>query len=239
MLAAVSRDGSPTRMKIGFLGGSFDPVHFGHLIAAQDVYEQYKFDRLFLVPAAQAPLKPNDVQSSIEDRLAMLRAACEWDQRFEIDDYELKKGGVSYTIDSVRHFRNQYPDDELYWIIGGDQLPLLHQWKEIAELSRTQHPFYFGTQFHPEFKSRPNRPSPPFFAFVVAARGAIADKGEAADHRDMGLAGAMWRTHEARLMMAAAENAQLLSPRKRDRTSSSMSDTGLVTFESSKKEREA
>ena len=76
-------------MKIGFLGGSFDPVHFGHLIAAQDVYEQYKFDRLFLVPAAQAPLKPNDVQSSIEDRLAMLRAACEWDQRLEIADYEL------------------------------------------------------------------------------------------------------------------------------------------------------
>src|SRR6188472_3874752 len=93
------------RVKIGFLGGSFDPVHFGHLIAAQDVYEKYHFDRLFLVPAAQAPLKPNDVQSSIEDRLAMLRAACEWDRRLEIADYELRKGGVSYTIDSVRHFK--------------------------------------------------------------------------------------------------------------------------------------
>ena len=57
-------------MKIGFLGGSFDPVHFGHLIAAQDVYEQYHFDRLFLVPAAQAPLKAQDMQSVTEDRLA-------------------------------------------------------------------------------------------------------------------------------------------------------------------------
>ena len=60
-------------VKIGFLGGSFDPVHFGHLLAAQDAYEQHRLDRLIFVPAAQAPLKPNDVQSSATDRLAMLR----------------------------------------------------------------------------------------------------------------------------------------------------------------------
>ena len=121
-------------VKIGFLGGSFDPVHFGHLMAAQDVYEQRKLDRLILVPAAQAPLKPNDVQSPIADRLAMLRAAVEWDKRFEVSDLELRRGGVSYTIDSARHFRALYPHDELYWIIGGDQLPRLHLWKEIKEL---------------------------------------------------------------------------------------------------------
>lgn len=121
-------------VKIGFLGGSFDPVHFGHLIAAQDAYEQHQLDRLFLVPAAQAPLKPNDVQSSIEDRLAMLRAAVEWDRRFEISDIELRRGGVSYTIDSARHFRAQFPNDQLYWVIGGDQLPKLHLWKDIREL---------------------------------------------------------------------------------------------------------
>src|SRR5271156_5618117 len=100
-------------------------------MAAQDAYEQYSLDRLILVPAAQAPLKPNDVSSSAEDRLAMLRAAVEWDRRFEISDYELKKGGISYTIDSVRHFRELYPQDELYWIVGGDQLPQLHLWKDI------------------------------------------------------------------------------------------------------------
>lgn len=124
------------RVKIGFLGGSFDPVHFGHLLAAQDAYEQHKLDRLILVPAAQAPLKPNDVQSSSEDRLAMLRAAIEWDHRFEISDIELRRGGVSYTIDSARHFRNLYPNDELYWVIGGDQLPKLHLWKAINELAQ-------------------------------------------------------------------------------------------------------
>ncbi len=123
-------------MKIGFLGGSFDPVHFGHLIAAQDVYEQYKLDRLILVPAAQAPLKPQEVQSTVADRWAMLQAAVEWDKRFELSDYELRKGGTSYTIDSVRHFRTLYPNDELFWIIGGDQLPKMHLWREIETLAQ-------------------------------------------------------------------------------------------------------
>lgn len=123
-------------MKIGLLGGSFDPVHFGHLLAAQDAYEQHRLDRLIFVPAAQAPLKPNDVQSSATDRLAMLRSAIEWDRRFEISDVELLRGGVSYTIDSARHFRALYPHDQLYWIIGGDQLPKLHLWREIGELAK-------------------------------------------------------------------------------------------------------
>jgi nicotinate-nucleotide adenylyltransferase len=123
-------------VKIGFLGGSFDPVHFGHLIAAQDAYEQHSLDRLVLVPAAQAPLKPNDVQSSTEDRLAMIRTSVEWDHRFEISDFELRRGGVSYTIDSARHFRELYPHDQLFWIIGGDQLPNLHRWKDINELAQ-------------------------------------------------------------------------------------------------------
>ncbi|MBS0633648.1 MAG: nicotinate-nucleotide adenylyltransferase [Verrucomicrobia bacterium] len=142
-------------MKIGFLGGSFDPVHFGHLMAAQDAYEQHKLDRLILVPAAQAPLKPNEVKSSAEDRLAMIRAAIEWDGRFEISDYELRRGGVSYTIDSARHFRALYPNDELYWIIGGDQLPKLHLWKDIAELVKIVEFIFlerpgFQVKAHPE-----------------------------------------------------------------------------------------
>ena len=136
-------------MKIGFLGGSFDPVHFGHLIAAQDVLEQFQLDRLLLVPAAQAPLKPNDIQSTPEERLSMLRSATEWDRRLEISDYELRKGGISYTVDSVRHFRTQFPQDELCWIIGGDQLPLLHQWKEIGELVKMIEFIYLERPKHP------------------------------------------------------------------------------------------
>lgn len=144
-------------MKIGFLGGSFDPVHFGHLIAAQDVYEQYRLDRLFLVPAAQAPLKPNDMQSTTDDRRQMLQAACEWDRRLEISDYELTKGGVSYTIDSARHFRAQFPRDELFWIIGGDQLPLLQKWKDIAELAKLVEFIFLERPRHPS-KPHPDIP---------------------------------------------------------------------------------
>jgi nicotinate-nucleotide adenylyltransferase len=136
-------------VKIGFLGGSFDPVHFGHLIAAQDAFEQYKLDRLILVPAAQAPLKPADMQTSSADRLAMLRAAVAWDHRFEISDYELSKGGVSYTIDSARHFRSVFPNDQLFWIIGGDQLPRIHQWREIEELAKLVEFIFLERPGHP------------------------------------------------------------------------------------------
>jgi len=122
-------------VKIGFLGGSFDPIHFGHLLAAQDAYEQHRLDRLVIVPASQSPMKPGDMQSAAADRLAMVRAATEWDNRIEVSDVELRRGGVSYTIDSARHFRSVYPGDDLYWVIGGDQLPQLHLWKDIEELA--------------------------------------------------------------------------------------------------------
>ena len=123
-------------MKIGFLGGSFDPIHFGHLVAAQDALEQCRLDRVILVPAAQAPLKPRDAQCPAEDRLAMARAAIGRDPRLGVSAYELRKGGVSYTIDSARHFKKQFPGDALHWIVGGDQLPQLHKWKDIAELAK-------------------------------------------------------------------------------------------------------
>ncbi|CAM2945871.1 nicotinate-nucleotide adenylyltransferase [Rariglobus hedericola] len=121
-------------MKIGFMGGSFDPVHFGHLVAAQDAYEHGGLDRLVFVPAAQAPLKPGAVRASADARLTMLHAAVSTDARFEISDHEIRKGGISYTIDTVRYLRTQFPDDELAWVIGADQLERLHLWREIGEL---------------------------------------------------------------------------------------------------------
>ncbi len=123
-------------MKIGLMGGSFDPVHFGHLMAAQDAMEQFQLDRMVFVPAAQAPLKLKGVQASAQDRLAMLRAAIADDPRMEISEYELRQGGINYTIDTVRHFRALMPLDELHWVIGGDQLALLPKWKAIEELAK-------------------------------------------------------------------------------------------------------
>lgn len=140
-------------MKIGFLGGSFDPVHFGHLLAAQDVYEQYQLDRLILVPAAQAPLKPQEMQSNPWDRLDMLHLAIEWDKRLEISDVELQRGGVSYTIDSARYFRAMFPHDELFWIIGGDQLPQMNLWKDITELAGMLEFIFLERPGHPAKKT--------------------------------------------------------------------------------------
>lgn len=121
-------------MKIGFLGGSFDPVHLGHLCAAQDAYEQMQLDRVFFVPAAQAPLKPESVKASAEHRLAMLQAVVEERPAFGICEWELRQGGVNYTVDTVRHLRALHPEDRLFWIIGTDQLARLDQWREAAAL---------------------------------------------------------------------------------------------------------
>jgi nicotinate-nucleotide adenylyltransferase len=123
-------------VKIGFLGGSFDPVHFGHLVAARDACEQCALDRVVFVPAAQAPLKPATTRASAADRLALLRAAVADEPRFAVSDYELRRGGVSYTIDTVRHFRTAFPGARLNWIIGADQLAQLPRWREIAALGR-------------------------------------------------------------------------------------------------------
>lgn len=122
-------------MKIGFLGGSFDPVHLGHLCAAQDAFERMQLDRVLFVPAAQAPLKPDAVKASAAQRLSMLQAAIADRPGFGICDWELRRGGVNYTVDTVRHLRTQYPDDRLFWIIGTDQLARLDQWREAAALA--------------------------------------------------------------------------------------------------------
>ncbi len=148
-LAAGASERNRARVKIGFLGGSFDPVHFGHLIAAQDALEQHQLDRVVFVPAAQAPLKEDLTITAAEDRLALLQGATGWDKRFEISDFELRRGGISYTIDSARHFREEYPSDRLFWIIGGDQLPKLHLWKDVAELAKLVEFIFLERPVHP------------------------------------------------------------------------------------------
>ena len=144
-------------VKIGIMGGSFDPVHFGHLVSAQDALEQFELDRVIMLPSAQAPMKPNEVYVSGEDRVAMVRAAVDWDKRFVVDDFEVARGGVSYSIDSARHFRAKYPNDRLFWILGGDQLPKLDQWQDIEELAGLLEFIYLERPGHPA-KASPQVP---------------------------------------------------------------------------------
>jgi len=122
-------------VNLGFLGGRFDPVHGGHLDAAQDACTQHQLDRVVFVPTAQVPHQSQRIHAAAADRLAMLRLALAARPQFAISDFELGQPGASYTIDSVRHFRGLHPTDRLFWIIGSDQLTRLHEWKNIHELA--------------------------------------------------------------------------------------------------------
>jgi nicotinate-nucleotide adenylyltransferase len=121
-------------LKLGFFGGSFDPVHLGHLIAAQDAHEQLELDSLFFVPAAQAPLRDANVHASAADRVALLERALAGDSRFQILDWEIERGGVSYTFDTVARARCEFPNATLIWIIGEDQVAKLPGWHRLDEL---------------------------------------------------------------------------------------------------------
>jgi nicotinate-nucleotide adenylyltransferase len=123
-------------VNIGLFGGRFDPIHLGHLCAAQDACEQQPLDRVIFVLAARTPRKAGDAQAPAQDRLALLRRAIKGDKRFTVSDFELRKGATSYTIDTVRHFRRRHPHDHLFWIIGSDHLRRIQHWKDIRELVR-------------------------------------------------------------------------------------------------------
>jgi nicotinate-nucleotide adenylyltransferase len=123
-------------MRLGIYGGSFDPVHNGHLLVAQAALEELKLDRLVFVPAAQSPFKPDSRPAPGNERLRLLRLALAGRCRFEIDDVELRRGGVSYSIDTLREFRRRHARAGLFYLIGADHVATLPKWKDAAELAR-------------------------------------------------------------------------------------------------------
>ncbi|MDX2186204.1 MAG: nicotinate-nucleotide adenylyltransferase [Opitutaceae bacterium] len=123
-------------MKLGLFGGTFDPVHIGHLIAARDALEGAGLDRVLFVPAAQAPMREAAPLSAPLHRLALLERAIASEPRFFTSDVEIRRGGTSFTIDTALELQATHPGDELHWIIGGDQLHKLHRWHRIEDLAR-------------------------------------------------------------------------------------------------------
>jgi nicotinate-nucleotide adenylyltransferase len=121
--------------KIGVFGGSFDPVHCGHLIVAQDVFSALSLERVILVPAAVPPHKTGVRLSPAEHRLAMTRLVAAKDERFESSAAEIERGGVSYTVDTVRQMREHLGNDAaIFFIVGSDNLSEFPSWKEPEEL---------------------------------------------------------------------------------------------------------
>lgn len=122
--------------RLGILGGTFNPVHLGHLMMAQDALERFRLDRVVFMPCARPPHKAARDLASDEDRLAMLRLAVRGDPRFTVSDLELRRGGISYTIETIRALQRRRPDVRWHFIIGSDSLFELHGWREIGELLR-------------------------------------------------------------------------------------------------------
>ena len=125
-----------TGSSIGLYGGSFNPVHLGHLLVARAALEEVPLARLYFIPAAQSPFKPGTELAAAAQRLQLLRLALAGETRCEVDEQEIQRGGVSYTIDTVREYRARFPTTRLFYLIGADHTPLLPKWRDSGELAK-------------------------------------------------------------------------------------------------------
>lgn len=131
----LSQQERHTMQRIGLFGGSFDPVHLGHLLVAQAAREELDLARLFFIPAAQSPFKPDSQPTPALERLRLLRLALAGKTWCEIDEQEVRRGGVSYTIDTVRDYTGLFPEAQLFYLIGADHLPQLPKWRAAQDLA--------------------------------------------------------------------------------------------------------
>ena len=122
-------------MKIGIYGGTFDPIHHGHLILAREARELFGLQRVIFVPAAVSPFRSAPAANA-QVRLSMLHAAIEDELGFELDDCELRRPPPSYTIDTVEDIRTRKRDAQIYCLIGEDNLPTLEKWHRFDELRK-------------------------------------------------------------------------------------------------------
>lgn len=136
-------------MKVALLGGTFDPIHHGHLILARDAVEQLEAERMVFIPAAQSPHKLAREPAPSEARLEMLRAAVEGEPGFEVDDAELHRAGPSFTIDTVEAWRGRAPGAEFFYLIGYDNVRELHTWRRFEELRKLVQFVVFGREILP------------------------------------------------------------------------------------------
>ncbi len=120
--------------KVCLFGGTFDPPHIGHLLVAQTVIEAEKFEKIIFVLANQPPFK--DDYSTVDHRLSMLKMAVSGNPNFDISEIELKRGGISFTIETIKEFKKteNLEANELFYLIGSDSLMSLHEWDKAEEI---------------------------------------------------------------------------------------------------------
>lgn len=120
-------------MKIAMFGGSFDPVHKAHVRLCERMINDFNLDKVIVFPAASSPFK-DSTETASEHRLNMCRLAFEGMDKVEVSDFEVIRGGKSYTVDTLNHLKNVYPEAELYMIVGGDAFSTLDKWYKAPEI---------------------------------------------------------------------------------------------------------
>lgn len=120
--------------KVGVYGGTFDPIHTGHLITAQHILEERRLDKIIFIPAYISPHKTQVLSTESKHRLEMVKIAIDGYKRFDLSDYEIQKGGVSYTVDTLKELKNSYKEIEL--IIGYDNLLSFDIWHEPDQITK-------------------------------------------------------------------------------------------------------
>jgi nicotinate-nucleotide adenylyltransferase len=121
-------------LRIGILGGTFDPVHLGHIKISKAVMRKMKLDRIIFIPSFVSPHKQDAKPAGPADRLNMLKLALKDQRNFEVDEHEIQKEEISYSIDTIDYLKSKYPEDELFWIIGADMLFYIEKWHEYKKV---------------------------------------------------------------------------------------------------------
>jgi len=132
----MNRSTAPEKRRVGLLGGTFDPVHVGHLSLAESALEAFGLERVVFIPSAVTPHKRHVRITGARHRLAMLRLAVEDHPKLDVSTLELDRGGVSYTVDTLEALRRDHPDWDLWFLIGMDSLRELHLWHRAPDLLR-------------------------------------------------------------------------------------------------------
>lgn len=137
---SLGREDAARRYRLGIMGGTFDPIHVGHLAAAEQVREAFSLDAVVFMPAGDPWMKKGRSLAPAEDRFAMVAAAVRDNPHFDASRLEIDRAGETYTVDTLRVLRSHYPDNvELYFISGADAMLRVHEWREAAELARLAH----------------------------------------------------------------------------------------------------
>ncbi|EEU12792.1 nicotinate (nicotinamide) nucleotide adenylyltransferase [Anaerococcus vaginalis] len=121
-------------MKIGLFGGTFDPIHIGHMILMENVINNLDLDKIYVLPNSNPPHKLENKKTALNLRLKMVNEAIKDNPKLEINDYDYRDNEIHYTFDTINYFKKSYPDDEIFFIMGEDSFLDIEKWKNYKEI---------------------------------------------------------------------------------------------------------